>query len=818
MVLIYDGIFTNELEEKYHSYFECISHELSDFQKYSIKSIVDGHHSLVMAKTGCGKTVSADFAIQYFVNQGKQVIYTSPIKALSNQQFYNFSRKYPNISFGIFTGDIKFNPMADVIFATAEIVNNFFMNTNTMNDFQMDVNKLGCLIIDEVHFFLNKERGHVWENTILMLPKHVQMVMLSATLDNPMKFASWCEELDISRKVSISSMKNRIVPLIHYSFLTTTESIFKKVKDKNIQSTIRQNTNELMLLQVDNNFMDSTYNKIKQMTNHFQNNRVFIKRNFVINQLLSLLKKDDLLPALLFAFSRKNVERIAKDITVNLLEDDSKIPYTIREESFQIMRKLPNFQEYLNLPEYDELMKLFEKGIGIHHSGMIPVLRELVEIFISKKYIKVLVATSSFSIGLDCAIRTTVFTSLKQYDGKNESYLLPHDYTQMSGRCGRRNIDVQGYVIHCNNLFSLPSLREYKEILSGKLQKMISQYHISYHTILNMIPNTMECMIKNVEKSMMGQDNKNEIVFYDRELQLVLDKKSEKEQMMNSLKTPVFVMTEYNDLSILLNNSNSNIKEKKRKEIEKRIGSFIEEYKSCVRDTKIYNEYILFKNNLFITIQEQEQRKKVISHQIQSICTILQSRDYITDQYTLCNIGNFAKNINEIHPLQTSECMFDDHDITLKEIAAIYSCFTNIRVKNDVKKNSLDESTPHWIKLKLEYISSLYHSMEQKEQEENLDTGINYENRIHYDLFYEIQLWVDAKNEIECKEVLQKVQSKGISIGDFSKAILKISAIGHEISFCHGKNNGLSDKIYHILSQLDSVLLKFVCTNQSLYI
>ena len=102
------------------------------------------------------------------------------------------------------------------------------MNTNTMNDFQMDVNKLGCLIIDEVHFFLNKERGYVWENTILMLPKHVQMVMLSATLDNPMKFASWCEELDISRKVSISSMKNRIVPLIHYSFLTTTESIFKK--------------------------------------------------------------------------------------------------------------------------------------------------------------------------------------------------------------------------------------------------------------------------------------------------------------------------------------------------------------------------------------------------------------------------------------------------------------------------------------------------------------------------------------------------------------------------------------------------------------
>ena len=211
--------------------------------------------------------------------------------------------------------------------------------------------------------------------------------------------------------------------------------------------------------------MDSGYKEIKDIKQIFEHNQVYLKRSHVLNNLAKFLKNNDLLPAIIFTFSRKNVESFAKDITTNLLEDDSKIPYTVRREAEQIIRKLPNYQEYVYLPDYESLMKLLEKGIGIHHSGMIPILREIVEIFISKKYIKILFATSSFSIGLDCAIRTTVFTSLKQFDGTSEKYLEPHDYSQMSGRCGRRNIDTCGYVIHCNNLFELPYLLDYKNIL-----------------------------------------------------------------------------------------------------------------------------------------------------------------------------------------------------------------------------------------------------------------------------------------------------------------------------------------------------------------
>ena len=126
-----------------------------------------------------------------------------------------------------------------------------------------------------------------------------------------------------------------------------------------------------------------------------------------------------MLPAIGFVFSRRQVETCAQEITIPLLEDDSKVGYIVRRECEQIIRKFPNFQEYLNLPEYNFVVGLLEKGIGIHHSGMIPVLREIVELMISKKYIKLLFATESFAIGLDCPIKTAVFIGLSKFDGHN---------------------------------------------------------------------------------------------------------------------------------------------------------------------------------------------------------------------------------------------------------------------------------------------------------------------------------------------------------------------------------------------------------------
>jgi len=188
MVIICPDNYDNQIEE-YQSYFDSFPFPLSPFQKYAIQGVVDGNHVLVTAHTGSGKTLPAEFSIRHFVGQGKKVIYTTPIKALSNQKYYEFTNKYPDIKFGLFTGDIKTNPEADVLIMTTEILMNRLFQETVGNDreegkekinlqFNMDIqNELGCVIFDEVHYINDEERGQVWEKTILMLPFHIQMVM-----------------------------------------------------------------------------------------------------------------------------------------------------------------------------------------------------------------------------------------------------------------------------------------------------------------------------------------------------------------------------------------------------------------------------------------------------------------------------------------------------------------------------------------------------------------------------------------------------------------------------------------------------------------
>jgi superfamily II RNA helicase len=206
---------------------------LHDFQKWGIEAIVTGNHLLVTAPTGSGKTMPGEFALDYFYSKGKKTIYCSPIKALSNEKFYNFTQKYPHIRIGLITGDIKTNPNADVLIMTTEIfLNKLYQIKSTTQkgsssiSFDMDIeNELGCVVYDEIHMINDESRGHVWEQSIMMLPPHVQMIGLSATLDNPERFAHWLETRGGAhpigeKEVYLAKKQIRAVPLIHYSFIT----------------------------------------------------------------------------------------------------------------------------------------------------------------------------------------------------------------------------------------------------------------------------------------------------------------------------------------------------------------------------------------------------------------------------------------------------------------------------------------------------------------------------------------------------------------------------------------------------------------------
>ena len=230
---------------------------LSDFQKYAIDGIENGEHVLITAKTGSGKTLPAEYAIEKYVSEGKKVIYTAPIKALSNQKLRDFTEKYPDISFGILTGDIKFNPEADCLIMTTEILRNTLFHKKSIEEktfeadklplhFDMDFkSELACVIFDEVHYINDADRGKVWEETFVMLPQHVQMIMLSATIDKAEQFAGWIENIKTTQVV-LASTEHRVVPLNHYGFITLPESNIRQFKDRKTRETIESVRNKLI--------------------------------------------------------------------------------------------------------------------------------------------------------------------------------------------------------------------------------------------------------------------------------------------------------------------------------------------------------------------------------------------------------------------------------------------------------------------------------------------------------------------------------------------------------------------------------------------
>ena len=323
--------YPSENEEKYKEHFEQFKFPLHIFQKYAIEGIVEGQHVLIMAPTGTGKTLPGEFCIEHFVSQGKKVIYTTPLKALSNEKFHSFSKKHQHISIGLITGDIKTNPSACILIMTTEILLNklyqlksgktkILLNKeksggttikNPTISFDMDIeNDLGCVIFDEIHFICDENRGHIWEQTIMMLPRHIQIVGLSATLDKPERFAQWIENRNLDKNVSenkivyLTKKYIRPVPLIHYSFITANNGVNKHIKDKAIQSEIRNLTDKTFIIQDANGvFNEQNYSTMNKMLKLFDTNDIHVKRQHVLNKVSEYLVENEMLPALCYVFS-----------------------------------------------------------------------------------------------------------------------------------------------------------------------------------------------------------------------------------------------------------------------------------------------------------------------------------------------------------------------------------------------------------------------------------------------------------------------------------------------------------------------------------
>ena len=832
MVFICDKQF--EDNKTYDEYFKTFPNlKLSNFQKWAFKSIVDKQHILITAHTGSGKTLPAEFAIQYFVNKGKKVIYTAPIKALSNTKLSDFRKKYPSISFGIITGDITDNPDADVLIMTTEILPNTIINQNlrkqTGNNniplsFEIDIeNELGAVIFDEVHYINDQERGGVWEQAILLLPPSVQMIMLSATIDKAPQFAQWIEDeknkqatilSQPPKTVYLASTNHRIVPLTHYLWITTHKNNIKKTENTKYETKVKQYINkEIIIKDTKNVFNEKAYDGINSLKDYFKKTQdKHPTRQFILNSLVEHLKNTNALPAICFVFSKKHVEYSAKELNINLYDKDDTTPNTIEDECKKIiMSKIKNYKEYINLPEYSNMISLLKRGIGIHHAGILSIFREITEMLFEQKKIKILFATETLAVGINFSTASVIFTDIKKYDGSGMRILKPHEYTQISGRAGRRGFDKVGKVWLCCNLFDIKPVSEFKNMLFGPPQTLISKFKLSFNLCLNLLSNGKDISTF-TNSSLITVEINKELQYYRNQIDVINDNLRNENDKLNNSKTHRDILFDY----LKKKDSIKTTSNKQKKQLYREIKMIEKDNLNLENDIKIFEIIRENENELIKQEKYKSNTENYINQNITNTCNVLEKLGFSSNNKTT-ELGLLAGQFQEIHPLAISLLIYETNyfnDLTTREIVGLISCFNNIKVSNELKKIS-PSSDSETLNILTNKLSSSLKNIYDMELLYNINTGSSYD--INFDIQNAILQWCDCNTEDDCKNIIQNLNyESGIFIGEFIKAILKINNIAYEIS----KAAEITNKI-HLLEKINKIpelTLKYVATNQSLYV
>lgn len=877
-----------ESNTDYIEYYKEFPYELDHFQKWSIEAIEKQCNLLVTAHTGSGKSMPFEYAVKKYCLRNKnnldledssytqkrnKVIYTSPIKSLSNQKYHELKNKYPELQVGILTGDIKFNPEADVLIMTTEILKNtLFVKEEIKNisekinhgekreneclqekenqikhlenlkqtlHFDIDINnELAAVVFDEVHYINDEGRGKVWEETIMMLPKHIQLIMLSATIDKAHKFAFWVETIK-NVEVYLASTNIRVVPLTHYSYECYPDTILKSInaKDKVMYSEVRKLNSSLEVLRENNGkYHNDTVNKLSKIRKFMYKERIYRpKVEYVLNNVASYMKANDMLPAICFTFSRNKVESYAKSIEQNLYSEDESIKSSLVEkECKNILMKLPNYKEYLELPEYRIIVELLKKGVAIHHSGVIPILREMIELMFEKGYIKLLFATETFAVGINMPTKTALFTSLKKYDGSCERYLYSHEYTQMAGRAGRRGLDKVGHVIHLTSIFKdLPYNSEYMNILSGVPQTLKSKFEIDAGLLLKVMNNldgSEVYAIKNyIEKSMSNRE-KQEIMETDKiELEKQMKDLENREQSLKLLKTSIEIMDEYIEMKSQLQYK----KGKQLKLLTRKLENIESSSKTFKKDIEFYIDYKKVDGEKREKKRQLEELNNLYTEKIELILMFLENGKYIeyVEQHIEDNVnkgnheitikGKIASMMMEMNGLVMSELLMSKefNNLDTDEIIALLTLYSGIRLKEEYKITTYKECE------NLNISSNLYDILKKHNEinEKTLSDELHYLGNINkddyevsYDLVEIIYSWVKSTNEEECKLCIEELYKWEIFVGEFIKIILKINNIVLELEKVALVLENI--ELYSKLSTIRMKTLKYIATNDSLYL
>uniref|UniRef100_A0AAZ3PPF9 SKI2 homolog, superkiller viralicidic activity 2-like n=1 Tax=Oncorhynchus tshawytscha TaxID=74940 RepID=A0AAZ3PPF9_ONCTS len=446
--------------------------ELDMFQKQAVLRL-EAHESVfVAAHTSAGKTVVAEYAIALSQKHMTRTIYTSPIKALSNQKFRDFKTTFGDV--GLLTGDVQLSPEASCLIMTTEILRSMLYNGSEV------IRDLEWVIFDEVHYINDAERGVVWEEVLIMLPDHVSIILLSATVPNAVEFSEWIGRIK-KKHIYVISTAKRPVPLEHYLYTGNSTKTQKEMfllldPTGNFQTKGYYSAIDAKKERTSKHAQSFGTKNASQKTTPNQDRAVWLS-------LLHFLSQRQQTPVVAFTFSRTRCDDNARSLaSMDLTSSGEKSDiHSFFQKSLSRLRGGDR-----QLPQILLMRDLLKRGIAVHHSGILPILKEVIEMLFSRGLVKVLFATETFAMGVNMPARTVVFDSIRKHDGTGFRNLLPGEYIQMAGRAGRRGLDATGTVIIlCKS--GVHDMGELHVMMLGKPTVLQSQFRLTYTMILNLL-------------------------------------------------------------------------------------------------------------------------------------------------------------------------------------------------------------------------------------------------------------------------------------------------------------------------------------------
>lgn len=655
--------------------------KLDDFQLEAIKHIDNNSSVVVCAPTGAGKTVIAQYAVNKAIEEGKRIFYTTPLKALSNQKFNDFASTYGQENVGLLTGDISINREAQVVVMTTEVYRNMLYGTN-LGKVEDNLKNVQYIVLDEVHYMNDEQRGTVWEESIIYSPNNIQIIALSATIANAAELTDWINS--VHGQTELVNSDFRPVPLRFFYYSPSS-------------------ANEILPLFTPNGKLNSKI-KPEKFRRQFQKNDN--KENSVAS-LVRVLHRKEMLPAIYFTFSRKKCDKN--------MADCSKLKLLNNFEEKRLMQIIDEYvldNPYLAKHKYIEYLY---SGVASHHAGLLPGWKTLIEKLFKQGLIKVVFATETLAAGINMPARSTIISSISKRSDDGHRLLTASEFLQMSGRAGRRGMDDVGFVTVVGSSFHPPD--EVASLASSAADPLGSKFTSSYSMVLNLlqrfsVENAKELILKS-----FGYYNSSErlkpLYFEQQKIKDAIDD-------MNNTRCPYHlkqdallefnkVKNQYVQYRKITNTLRKQAKQKgdknspevleyeaKTKELLKQVESskcnrckfYKKELKSIEISSRFYKRY----NKIGETI---EYEKDVYWRQFTNLMGVLEETGYLSDEYPT-KIGLTAASIRAENELFFAELIlkgiFDN--LSPAQLAAVLCAVTTEEPRNEFfVKRQVDDAT-----------------------------------------------------------------------------------------------------------------------------